>query len=118
MTDEEDDRLDDRWQRFGAGAVAADGGTIPEGHSYCHVHHVPERVGRRAFRVCFECGHVWTRRSLRRAVRRYYLRPDPWATRAWLRGDEWTESWAQAIWRALTVRSAGISFCQVCVHDF
>lgn len=65
--------------------------------SDCWSHHRSEHIGRRTFKVCFECGHVWTRLAL-------------WW--AWVR--------AYGGWhpRRMFKRPSKIFFCQECIHDF
>jgi hypothetical protein len=84
--------------------------------SHCHIHHVDE-PGVNAYRVCFECGHVYQtasdlRRAYRKAIRDMKPKPGKWIS------DEWGWGWL-AFWRRfLTVQARNITFCQECIHDW
>lgn len=73
------------------------------GLSHCHIHGVDE-VGAETvtYQDCYECGHAYlTRRALRAAHRRETLRV--------LR---------QPLWQRWFFRTASITFCPYCSHDW
>ncbi len=85
--------------------------------SHCWCHHVDEPIPPNVYRVCFECGHVWTASALRSAWRHAF----PMPTFGW-RSDgfdlvgpiQWTRYFVH---RYLTP-ARRIYFCQECIHDF
>lgn len=93
-----------------------------DGFSWCWCHHVYEPVPKRVFVVCYECGHVWTKRTLKRAYRRAVIKKPDYEVRSLLNphyeDDFAGPSWAMVLWRVLTVRAEDIFFCQECIHDF
>lgn len=94
---------DPRFLHFGAGALAYEEGmVVPEGFVACHVHHQLHRIPKRLYLVCFECGHPWTKRSLRRAYRKIMWEMD--GVRGWARG--------------LFRRARDVYSCPECIHDF
>lgn len=72
----------------------------------------------RAWLWCFECGHPWTPRELRRAYRRALTSDIRWRERPWWRSNEWHDSIVRVLWRVATARARNIHFCQLCLHDF
>ena len=64
-----------------------------EGTAHCWIHHTDEVIPRNVYRICFECGHVWTRFKLWRTYNResWRLSGKPrWPSRV-----RWTSpSWA------------------------
>lgn len=66
------------------------------------------------YRTCFECGTVWTRRSLVRAFRREVRAH--WTNPSF--GPVPLRDHALAWWSALTARAGRIGFCQECLHDW
>lgn len=92
-------------------AVAAD-------ESFCWCHHTVEHIGPRTYRVCFECGHVWTRWALWRAFQR-----EMWKLfRSDIPADPFqpTPRWRAVWWtvRGWFRRPSDIAFCQECLHDW
>jgi hypothetical protein len=87
---------------------------------HCYSCGVDEASGH-AYRVCFECGHVYpTARALRKAYRRVrweILRNPGIGGRAWF-SNEWQTGTLRQVWTTLTVRASKIYFCQLCIHDF
>lgn len=66
---------------------------------HCHIHGVCES-DYWVHLVCVECGHAYlTRRALRGAHRRETLAGYPW-------------------WRRVFFRTARITFCPYCIHDW
>jgi hypothetical protein len=73
---------------------------------HCFAHNVDE--GATGWHVCGECMHVYpSARALRRDYRREVLRTPRFGVPLW-------RLW----WRALTIRTSQIHFCQHCVHDW
>lgn len=76
---------------------------------HCYSHNVDEwpEFGTWPYVTCGECGHVYLKaRDLRKAYRREVMNlPSGF-------------SWWWAVWRALTIRTSKIYFCQECIHDF
>lgn len=88
------------------------------GTSACYSHQRTETITPKTYRVCFECGHVWTARALRRtytAEGRALLR-DGWT----VPGDTGRSWWRRLRYRIrlATTRVRTIYFCPLCVHDF
>jgi hypothetical protein len=84
------------------------------GTSPCWIHHCNEPVTRSSYVVCFECGHVWTARALRKAVRQY--RRQVWLSDPF-RADWFgarVVQWMKASW----VQARKVWSCPVCAHDF
>jgi hypothetical protein len=90
-----------------------------EPFSCCFVHFKTERLTRRTFIVCGECGHVWTKRALRRSLRRHvwqnirhplYPPFDPFPNRRWLELRYYVATCLKP--------AKDIFFCQECIHDF
>lgn len=76
--------------------IGGAGGTV-----CCWSCHKVEKVTPFTYRVCFECGHAWTRWGLSAAYRRI--------TKEMGHGLLW-RWWRSRWWR--------ISFCQECIHDW
>jgi hypothetical protein len=93
------------------------GQIVPEGERHCWFHHVAEH-SKSAYIMCFECGHVWTKRALRKAYRRGVTHRSQWEQRPWFRSNDFAPSWARVLWKAATIRAKNIYFCQLCIHDF
>lgn len=72
--------------------------------SLCWCHHVAEPIVSNTYIICFECGHVWTKRALRKAWRKGYR--------------EMCGGWRAALQANYWRRAEKIFFCQVCIHDF
>lgn len=85
------------------------------GTSPCWVHYRSEPIGDDTYRICFECGHVWTRRSLVKAYRAISRTRRP---RRLLSDKWWGDGLLRWAWRYLTVTAKKIHFCQECVHDW
>jgi len=71
----------------------------------------------RVYRVCFECGHIWTKRALLKAyhvqsrISHDSLLDATWNhTTRWQEFKYWLHRW--------TMRADKIYFCQECIHDF
>lgn len=116
-----------------------------EGYSDCWIHHRSEKRRRRTYRVCFECGHVYTRFSLWRAwvrtgreMRHWrtwtpivasYAPPDglpqPDAPTMDLLETTWGPDGPvvrpgrfREWWHCWIRRPSKIDFCQECIHDW
>lgn len=76
--------------------------------SYCHVHEVDEEIPRRVYVVCFECGHAYTARELRRRWREEFRKVNSYGS-PFGRIDTLKRTWK---------RARHIYFCQECIHDF
>jgi hypothetical protein len=78
--------------------------------------HGEEPIPSNVYRRCFECGHVWTKRTLKRAYRKALWelsKGDPLFL-----GDGFRSSRVRTWWRLATVRASTIYFCQECIHDW
>lgn len=70
--------------------------------SLCWGCEVVESIPSNVYIICFECGHVWTRHSLRKARLQYY---------------SIKERILHPLWTILKPTKR-IYFCPVCIHDF
>jgi hypothetical protein len=91
--------------------------------SDCWVHHRSEKITKRTYIVCFECGHVYTRFGLWRAwvrsgkiVRNFDKKYPPPYTAAVNRMTYWDS--CKFWWHRWFMRPSKIFFCQECIHDF
>lgn len=92
-------------------------GDLLAGYSYCWSHQQMEHIPLNAYEVCYECGHVWTARALRRAWHREY----PMPKLAW-RSDRFVSDnligWLRHARHRWFKRASRIRFCPECIHDF
>jgi hypothetical protein len=95
----------------------ANQGSIVE--SYCYCHNTNEVCAEKhVYIVCFECGHIWTKRTLLKAYHRQSKLSDTVIDPTGLFGP--VSRWSQVrYWfHRWTMRPSRIYFCQECIHDF
>lgn len=84
---------------------------IPSNYTFCAIHYELEYIHEDAYRICFECSHVYS--TAQELVDRYNEMQA--RVHAWERNDNENDSLTGY---PIATDAEKIFFCQYCIHDF